>query len=428
MVDGVRQPGRTPTLDTAAGLVPGDLGPLPAAATNGRAAADAGVTAGVVDYALERTRAAMRHHDLAAVLLFDAYNIRYVTGTSIMPIWALHTLDRYILVPAEGAPVLWESPSALAWAAHPGRGTSVRKARSWSVFDAGERSSDRARDFAREVLGSVADLGLAGEPVGVDRLDAYGFLALQEAGLTLRPAQLALEEARSVKSPDEIALIRRSVEVCDAAITHLYDSLRPGMTENQAWATFTGHAFAHGSEYVECRLLSSGPRTNPWFQEATNRRIEPGDLVSFDTDLIGPAGYLADISRAYLAGDGRPTDEQRRLHHDAEAFLDEIAGALRPGAAFDELGERLSRLLPQRYHAQRYPFIAHSSGLCDEYPTIVYTDHHGGEVQAGMVFSIEAYVGAEGAREGIKLEEQVLVTDQGVELLSYAPRDPSLSA
>src|SRR3954453_15121064 len=77
--------------------------------------------------------------------------------------------------------------------------------------------------------------------------------------------------------------------------------------ENEVWGAFTGHAFAHGGAYAECRLLSSGPRTNPWFQEATDRRIEPGDLVSFDTDLNGPAGYPADLSRAYLAGDVAPT-------------------------------------------------------------------------------------------------------------------------
>jgi Xaa-Pro dipeptidase len=182
-----------------------------------------------------------------------------------------------------------------------------------------------------------------------------------------------------------------------------------------------------GGEYVECRLLSSGLRTNPWFQEATNRVIERGDLVSFDTDLIGPAGYLADVSRGYLVGDAMPTPLQRRLYYDAETFLEEIRTALRPGAAFDELGERLSQRFPQRYRAQRYPFIAHSSGLSDEYPTIMFDNHHQGEVTSGMVFSIEAYVGAEDEAEGLKLEEQVLVTQDGVELLSHAPHDDRLS-
>jgi len=235
-----------------------------------------------------------------------------------------------------------------------------------------------------------------------------------------------METARSIKSLDEIELIRRSVAVADAAIAHLRASLKPGMTENEVWSSFTSHAFAHGGEYVECRLLSSGPRTNPWFQEATNRAIERGDLVSFDTDLIGPAGHLADVSRGYLVADAAPTDLQRRLYHDAETFLEEIRTALRPGA-FDELGERLCRRFPRLYHAQRYPFIAHSSGLSDEYPTIAFDNHHQREVTPGMVFSIEAYVGAEDEDEGLKLEEQVVITPDGVELLSQAPHDDRLS-
>jgi Xaa-Pro aminopeptidase len=295
------------------------------------------------------------------------------------------------------------------------------------VFGAGSRSDERASNFAAEVIRTLNEMDLDEGLVGVDRLDAYGFLALQRAGLTLRPAQLAMEQARAVKSADEIELIRKSVAVCDAAVSHLYANLQPGMTENEAWALFTGHAFANGAEYVECRLLSSGPRTNPWFQEAGSRRIEPGDIVSFDTDLIGPAGYLADLSRAYIAGDGKPSARQRRLYDDAKQFLHEILSELRPGASFAELGERLSRRFPRKYHPQRYPFIAHSSGLSDEYPTIDFEDHDEGETEAGMVFSIEAYVGVEGEPEGIKLEEQVLLTPVGVEVLSRAPHDPRFS-
>lgn len=261
----------------------------------------------------------------------------------------------------------------------------------------------------------------------MDRLDTYGFLALQAAGLHLEPAQLAMEQARATKGAAEIELVRRSVRACDAAITHLHQELRPGMTENQAWALLTGRAFALGGEYVEARLLSSGPRTNPWFREAGDRRIEPGDLVAFDTDLIGPAGYLADVSRTYLVGSTRPTARQQRLYADAEAFLAEVIGELRPGAAFDDVGERLSRRLPRAYHPQRYPFIAHGSGLSDEYPVIVSEDHHAGQLEAGMVLSVEAYLGVEGEEEGLKLEEQVLVTDSGVELLSHAPHDEHLS-
>jgi Xaa-Pro aminopeptidase len=364
---------------------------------------------------------------MAAALLFDPVNIRYASGTSIMPVWTLHAIDRYLLVPAEGEPILWEWASAPADCSSPYPNLQTRTATGWSAFGSGEHGSGRAMQFAAEVVDVLHERGIRDERIGVDRLDAYGFLALQACGAHLVPAQLAIEQARSVKGADELELIRRSVGVCDAAVTHLHHGLRTGMTENEAWAMFVGHAFAAGGEYGECRLLSSGPRTNPWFHEAGDRRIEPGDLVSFDTDLIGPAGYLADLSRTYLVGSTKPSARQRRLYADAQAFLAETISELKPGAAYDEVGERLARRLPGIYHPQRYPFIAHGSGLSDEYPVIAFRDHHAGEIEDGMVFSVEAYLGVQGEAEGVKLEEQVVVTSGGVEVLSRAPHDEYLA-
>jgi Xaa-Pro dipeptidase len=387
---------------------------------------DAALARGSVEHALGRTRAALRRHDIAAALLFDPPNVRYASGTATMPVWTMHSIDRYLLVPTEGEPVLWEYGSAPADLVSPYPGLQTRPATSWAVFGHGEQAGSRAALFAADVGGVLRDRGLAGERIGVDRLDAYGFLALQAADVHVVPVQLALEQARSVKGPQEIELIRRSVAVADAAVADLYQALRPGMTENEAWGLLLGRAFARGAEFSECRLLSSGPRTNPWFHEAGDRPMERRDLVAFDTDLIGPAGYLADLSRTYLVGSTKPSARQRRLYADAEAFLADIIAELKPGAALDEVGERLSRRLPAAYHAERYPFIAHGSGLSDEYPVIAFRDHHAGEIEDGMVFSIEAYVGVEGDDEGLKLEEQVLVTSSGVEVLSRAPHDEHL--
>ena len=389
---------------------------------------DAALALGAVEHALARTRAALRRHDIAAALLVDPVNVRYASGTSTMPVWTLHSIDRYLLVPAEGEPVLWEYAGAPPELVSPYPRLETRTATSWGVFGSGERAGSRAAVFAADVAAVLRDRGIAGDRIGVDRLDAYGFLALQAAGLHLVPAQLAVEEARAVKGPAEIELIRRSLGVCDAAVAGLRESLRPGMTENEAWAGLLGRAFALGAEFGECRLLSSGPRTNPWFREASDRPLERGDLVAFDTDFVGPAGYLADVSRSYLVGSTTPSPRQRRLYADAQTFLADIIAELKPGAALDEIGERLSRRLPAAYHAERYPFIAHGSGLSDEYPVIAFSDHHAGEIEDGMVLSVEAYVGVEGEDEGLKLEEQVLVTSGGVEVLSHAPHDEYLAS
>ncbi|MCE3552741.1 Xaa-Pro peptidase family protein [Pseudonocardia sp. RS11V-5] len=389
---------------------------------------DALLAEGAVQCALLRLRASLHRHGIAAALLADPVNVRYASGTSIMPVWTMHAIDRYLLVPAEGEPVLWEYASAPPELRSPYPRIEVRAATGWSAFGAGEQAGDRAAAFAADVMRALRDRGIADERIGVDRLDAYGFLALQGAGMHLVPAQLAVEQARAVKGAEEIELIRRSVAVADAAVADLYQALCPGMTENEAWGRLLGRAFALGAEFAECRLLSSGPRTNPWFREASDRPLQRGDLVAFDTDLVGPAGYLADLSRTYLVGSPKPTARQRRLYADAQAFLADVIAELKPGAAFDEVGERLSRRLPAAYHAERYPFIAHGSGLSDEYPILAFQDHHAGEIEDGMVFGVEAYLGVEGEDEGLKLEEQVLVTSEGVEVLSRAPHDERLSA
>jgi Xaa-Pro dipeptidase len=377
---------------------------------------------GMQDHAVAAARQQLRHHGLAAALLFDPLNVRYLTGTASCLVYMLHTPERFLLLPVESEPVLWEYAPAfglLGW-----RG-ETRKARSWHAFGAGALSAEYARAFAHEVTAVLAERGIAGERLGLDRLDAVGYQALAEAGVTLADAQLPLELARSVKSPDEIEAHRVSARVCDAGIAALRERLRPGTTENDLWGAFCGAAFSLGAEYAETRLLASGPRTNPWFQEASARVVEEGELVAFDTDLVGPAGYMTDVSRTYLCG-GEPSDEQRRLYSVAYEFLHEALPQMRPGRSFEELGRTLSQKLPEEFQALRYPFIAHGVGLADEYPAVLYEDHHPGVIEANMVVSVEAYIGARGGREGVKLEEQVLVTENGFEVFSSAPYDEQL--
>ena len=152
-----------------------------------------------------------------------------------------------------------------------------------------------------------------------------------------------------------------------------------------------------------------------------------GDLVAFDTDLVGPDGFLIDVSRTYLAGDGRPSSEQRELHAIAYEFLQAIVAQLRPGRSFAELGRQLGRLLPAQHQAQRYGMLAHGVGMQDEWPVVKYEDNYDGEVEVNMVLSAESYVGAVGGTQGVKLEEQLLVTESGCELLSVAPYDERLT-
>jgi Xaa-Pro dipeptidase len=240
-----------------------------------------------------------------------------------------------------------------------------------------------------------------------------------------------LEQARSIKSADEIACMRASIAACEAGMAKMHKELTPGMSENELWSHLHQVNIARGGEWIETRLLSSGSRTNPWFQESSDRAIQAGELVSFDTDLIGPHGYCADISRTFFCGPGRPSAEQKRLYGMAYEQIHTNLDLLRPGIGFCEFAEKSFRL-PPRFAPNRYSVIFHGVGLCDEYPASLYVEDYeagagyDGLIEPGMTLCIESYIGEVGGAQGVKLEQQVLITESGYELLSRFPFETEL--
>ena len=154
--------------------------------------------------------------------------------------------------------------------------------------------------------------------------------------------------------------------------------------------------------------------------------IEQGDLVAFDTDLVGPHGYETDISRTYLCGDTKPVGDQRRIYSMANDFLRGALTYFCPGASFEEIGQRVRTEIPRNFETM-YPLIAHGVGRTLEYPVILWDRNHAGELQENMVMSVEVYVSTADADEGVKLEEEILITSRGYETLSSAPYDDRLT-
>jgi Xaa-Pro dipeptidase len=198
----------------------------------------------------------------------------------------------------------------------------------------------------------------------------------------------------------------------------------------ELWALLNDTNNRMGGEWIETRLLSSGGRTNPWFQECDDRVIRPGDLVSFDTDLIGPFGYCADLSRSFFCGPGRPSDEQRKLYGLAMEQIHFNIGILKPGLTFREITEK-AWVIPDAYVANRYSNVVHGVGLCDEWPKVMHrqdiANGYEGMLLPGMTICVESYMGEEGGAEGVKLEQQVLITEKGAELLTTFPFEEALS-
>lgn len=368
---------------------------------------------------LTQLRASIVAAGCDAGLFYDPTNIRYATGTSNMQVYSLHNPCRYAWVPAEGPVVLFEFKGCAHLSdAHPNV-AEVRTAVSWYDFVSGCRVGEFAAQWAAEI-GDL--LGPDGRDVAVDRLDPIGLEQLDRLGIRVHDGQRVANRARMIKTPHEIDAIRTAVVACESGIEAMREAMRPGVTENELWSVLHRENIASGGEWLETRLLTSGQRTNPWYQECSSKAIGAGDLVAFDTDLIGIGGYSVDMSRTWLAGDGAPTDDQHRLWDAAFEQLQHNTTLLQPGASFAEISQR-AHLPADDIHSVTNAAVAHGIGLCNEYPLILNRDHfadggYDGVVEEGMVLCVEALAAPPGGSQSVKLEEQVVITASGPEPLT----------
>jgi Xaa-Pro aminopeptidase len=359
-------------------------------------------------YRLGRVRDQLRRLDYAGVLLFDPINIRYATGSRNMAVWTLHNAARYCFVPTEGRVVLFDFHNCEHLSDALETIDEVRPTTTWFYFPAGPRVAERAQRWAAELTDLVRAQGGGNRRLALDHCDPQGAAALVAQGIELRDGQEVLELARHIKSAEELACMTAAISVCEVGMARMREALEPGMSENELWAILHHTNIALGGEWIETRLLSSGERTNPWFQESGDRVIRPGDLISYDTDLIGPFGYCADISRSHFCGPGRPSDEQRRLYRLAWEQIHHNMDLLKPGVSFRDLAEQ-AYAMPERFRPNRYSSLLHGVGLCDEYPRCAHLE--------GM---------ERNGYDSVLEPGQTLITETGYELLSTFPFEEEL--
>ncbi len=375
-------------------------------------------------YRMGRMREKLKEHDCAGILLYDPLNIRYATDTSNMQVWTMHNAARYCLIMNEGPCTIWEFQNCEHLAEGVDTVDEVRRAIHWFYFGAGEQVSDNAKKWAAEIHDIVKTQGGGNTRLAVDKLEPEGTFALSNLGLDLIEGQNLTENARKIKSSDELVLMDWTIKVAETGMWRMHAMSQAGRTENEAWAELHFENIRNGGEWIETRLLATGPRTNPWFHECSNRVMESGDIFSFDTDMVGPYGYCADISRAWTVDHTPPTDEQRRIYNVARAQVEFNADIIKAGMSFSEFNDK-SWQIPDEFVANRYGVAVHGVGLCDEWPAIPnhpdYEADYGGMFEEGMVVCVESYTGSEGGREGVKLEIQCLVTEDGLKQLDTFP-------
>ena len=388
--------------------------------------------AAVRAHRLGRARRQIAQHGLDACLLFDPVNVRYATGARNMQVFHQRNPARYLFLPVEGPVILFEFTGCMHLADGLETIDEVRPAITASYVAAGEDIAGRERLWARETAGLLREVVGAGARLGVERINAGAALALAGEAFTLADAQAPIERARAIKSPEEVKCVVSSLRATERAVEALRAALRPGLSENQLWSILHQGVIAADGDYVETRLLNSGPRGNPWFQEASPRVIQADELVLLDTDVVGRFGYYADFSRTFHAGPGRPSAAQRELYKTAHEQVHHNMALIRPGLTFREYSEG-AWTIPERYFANRYYLSAHGVGMTGEYPYLYHRADfaeagYDGVIEPGMTLCVESYIGQAGGAEGVKLEQQILVTETGVEPLSEFPFEEDLLA
>jgi Xaa-Pro aminopeptidase len=381
-------------------------------------------------YRLQRVRKQMAHYGVDAVILSDPINIRYATGARNMQVFCQRNApSRYLLLTAHRS-ILFEFTGCL----HLGAGfetiDEVRPSKTASFVAAGPHIAEREKTWAAEMADLITELVGSGATVGLERLNAGTAIALQAQGLRIVDAQQPVEMARAIKSDEEMKCVNASLRATEAGVAKLRDAIRPGMTENELWSVLHQSVIAQNADYCETRLLNAGARSNPWFQEASSHVIGKNELIALDTDVVGCHGYYSDFSRTFHAGPDKPTMAQRELYKVAHEQVLSNMSILKPGLSFRDYADQAWDI-PDKYYENRYYLSAHGCGMTGEYP---YLYHRGdfpdagydGEVLPGMTLCVESYIGASGGREGVKLEQQVLVTETGIELLSRFPFEDDL--
>lgn len=372
-------------------------------------------------YRQERLRAEMRAADVALVVLVSPVSLRYAADLRSYQLYQSHIPTAYLFMGQETPPVMHGAYGAA--------GMDMRPARALAHFDAGPDLAEAARLLADDVVRYLSEIGSDSRRVAVEYVNPSITQALLQRGVEVMDGVELVGRARRMKSPDEIECMRWAIAVAELGIAKVRASVRPGITEAQLWGLLNYTNLANNGDWHDGRMLASGPRTNPWYQEATDRRVEAGDLVGFDTDMIGPYGYCADVSRTVFCGPGRPSRRQREIYRLAKAEIDHNLTLMRPGITLNEIQAQAFQV-PEEFHQQAYTCVIHGVGMSDEYPRVNPrfrgATPYDGVLEPGMVVCVESYMGAVGERDGVKLEEQVLITEHGVEKLSSFPLEENL--
>jgi Xaa-Pro aminopeptidase len=381
---------------------------------------------------LRRTKEALAASDLGALLLFDPNNLRYVTSTAIGT-WERDKNIRFALVPREGDPILWDFGSA---ARHHQLYCPWFPESSWRAWVPPMRgampdSTGVPDALAAMLYDELRERGIENDPLGVDVPDVTTLLALQRKGIEIADSQPVMLEARKIKTVDELALLDHAAGIVDATYEVIYRMLRPGVKENDVVAAAMQVLFELGSEHVEAINAISGDRCNPHPHTFSDRLLRPGDQAFFDI-IHSFMGYRTCYYRTFSVGYSTPA--QLDAYKQCREWLDDAIARVRPGGTTAEIAEVWPTAQEIGMKDERAAFglqFGHGLGVgLYEAPMIsrLHSFDDPVELEVGMVFALETYCAATDGRNAARIEEELIVTPTGAEVITRFPADELLVA
>ncbi|KPQ12898.1 MAG: Xaa-Pro aminopeptidase [Rhodobacteraceae bacterium HLUCCA09] len=378
-------------------------------------------------YRLSRAKQALKGSECGALLLFDVNNIRYVSGTKIGE-WERDKMCRFALLAGDAEPYVWDFGSAAVHHRKYADWLDPEHCRAGVVGMRGTipPSFGLMKHYAEEIAALLREAGVADMPVGVDYAETAMFFALQEAGIKVVDGQQIMLSAREIKNVDEIQLLTQAASMVDGVYHMIYEELKPGIRENDIVALSNKMLYEMGSDDVEAINAISGERCNPHPHNFTDRYFRPGDQAFFDI-LQSYQGYRTCYYRTFNIG--RATPEQNDAYVRAREWLDDAIAAIKPGVTTDKVAKLWptaeSLGFPDELSAFGLQF-GHGLGLAlHERPIIsraVSLDNPM-EIETGMVFALETYCPAKDGYSAARIEEEVVVTDTGCEVISLFPAE-----
>jgi len=369
---------------------------------------------------LDRLRAQMKADDLGALVLFAGANIRYATA-SYQGNWKYNINIRYAVVPAEGEPILFETAGSDLQCAKidlPWMEDRIRPAITWQWAEGAVPYM--AGRMAESVVDALKEYGVQKERIGIDNLDMPALEAFQQTGLTIVNGWPTVSKARTVKTRDEVELLKQASSIGDAAMWKIkYEWLKPGVREREIEAKVHEFMLERGCEIIYDIIVASGGNTSPYRRWATDKLIRQGDLVIVDINAVGPSGYFIDFVRCFKCGGAqgmKMTQKEVGLYREVYDSMYAGLDKLRPGNTTADVAAAFPPYDDDKYGTVTLQQFAHSIGITlyeGMWISRAYSLKYPAEIKENMYFAIETFAGHPGLEQTCRLEENVLVTSKG---------------